>query len=86
MPLVARLGDTSTHGGAIVTACSKTFAEGPPIARRGDILACPKHGLNPIVDNVSPKTFAEGEHTAKTGSITVCKAVIISGAVKTLVD
>jgi uncharacterized Zn-binding protein involved in type VI secretion len=83
--LIARLGDTSTHGGTIITSAKKTRAEGPLIARLGDILACPIHGPNPIVSNVSVTVPVEGQPAAHTGSVTACNAQIISGAVKTYV-
>ena len=85
--LIARLGDTSDHGGTIITSCSKTRAEGPRVARRGDLHSCPipGHGITPIVSNTSPNVITEGNETAHTGSICGCGARIISGAVKTRV-
>lgn len=79
---VARLGDTSSHGGAIVTAASKTVVEGAPVARVGDLLLCPLHGLNAIVTG-SPKFFCEGAEVARGGSLCACGAAIIGGATKT---
>jgi len=83
--LIARLGDTSTHGGSIITSASKTYAEGPLAARKTDILACPIHGPNPIVSNVADAVPIEGQPAAKHGSVCACGAVIISGATKTFV-
>lgn len=80
---IARLGDTSTHGGSIVTSASRTYAEGQLIARVGDMLACPIHGLNPIVSG-SPDHFVEGQSCARTSSTTACGASIIGGASRTL--
>lgn len=79
---VARLGDTSTHGGAIVTAASKTKCEGAFVARVTDILDCPIHGPNPIVTG-SPNYLVEGQQCARTTSLTACGASIIGGATKT---
>ena len=81
MPLIARLGDTSSHGGEIVTSASKTLCEGKLIARRTDILACPIHGPNPIVEH-SEKMLCEGLHVARHGDATACGATLISGATK----
>jgi uncharacterized Zn-binding protein involved in type VI secretion len=81
MPLIARLGDTSTHGGAIVTAASKSMCEGHMIARKGDTLNCPLHGPNPIVGH-STKMKCEGEWVARHGDATACGATLISGATK----
>lgn len=83
MPLIARLGDTSTHGGAIVTSASKSLCEGALIARESDILACPIHGPNPIVGH-SVKCLVEGKYMARHGDATACGATLISGATKSL--
>ena len=82
MPLIARLGDTSTHGGAIITSASKSLAEGALIAREGDILDCPIHGPQPIVGH-SSKWICEGAWVARHGDLTACGAALISGAAKT---
>lgn len=81
MPMIARLGDTSTHGGAITTSAAKTKCEGALIARKGDILSCPIHGPNPIVGH-SSKFKVEGQFVARHGDATACGATLISGATK----
>ena len=81
MPLIARLGDTSTHGGAIITSASKSKCEGELIARKTDILDCPIHGPNPIVEH-SNKMWCEGLEVARHGDATECGARLISGATK----
>lgn len=81
MPLICRLGDTSTHGGEIVTSASKTMHEGALTAREGDILDCPIHGPNPIVEH-SQKQMVEGKFVARQGDHTACGAALISGATK----
>lgn len=83
MPLIARLGDTSSHGGAIITSASKTLCEGALIARESDILDCPIHGPNPIVGH-SSKLLVEGKFCARHGDATACGATLISGATKTM--
>lgn len=83
MPLWARLGDTSDHGGAIVTSASKTLCEGALVARETDILDCPIHGPNPIVEH-SVKYKVEGLFVARHGDATACGAKLISGATKTI--
>lgn len=85
MPLIMRLGDTSDHGGAIISAASRTKAEGAFIARVGDILDCPIHGPNPIVEG-SPNTRCEGAMVARQGDHTACGAALISGASRTFVN
>lgn len=85
MPMIIRMGDTSTHGGAVTTAAQKVLAEGARVARVTDILSCPIHGPNPIVEG-SEKLWAEGQKVARHGDHTACGAALISGATKTDID
>lgn len=85
MPLIVRLGDTSSHGGAVITAAAKSLAEGQRIARVTDILNCPLHGPNPIVEG-SATFLTEGQRTARNGDHTQCGAALISGATITEID
>jgi len=85
MPLIARLGDTGTHGGSIISSASKWKCEGALIARRGDIYACPIHGPNPIVEG-SGLWQCEGAPVARHGDATACGATLISGASKWVCD
>jgi uncharacterized Zn-binding protein involved in type VI secretion len=81
MPLIVRLGDTSTHQGAVVTSASKWRCEGPLIARQGDLFDCPIHGLQPIVGG-SSLWRCEGAPIARHGDLVACGATLISGASK----
>lgn len=85
MPLIARLGDPGSHGGAVCTSAAKSLAEGILIARIGDIYCCPIHGPNPIVTG-AVKSHAEGPLIAFNGSMTACGASIIATAQKTVVE
>lgn len=85
MPLIVRLGDTSSHGGAVVTSAAKWRCEGPLIARKGDLLDCPIHGVNPIVQG-SPIWRCEGSEIARHGDAAQCGAALISGASKWTCD
>ncbi len=82
MPAVARLGDTSNHGGFIITVyATSTFVNGIKVARIGDLHFCPirGHGITPIITGSS--TFnCEGIPTALVGSICGCGASIITGS------
>ena len=81
MPLIVRLGDTSDHGGAVVTSAARWRCEGALIARRTDLLDCPIHGPQPIVEG-SSKWLCEGLPIARHGDHAACGAALISGAVK----
>lgn len=83
---VARIGDTSDHGGVIITSCSITTAGGALIARIGDLHSCPIpfHGVTPILTG-SPAYGVEGQACARgdgsgASSVCGCGALIIGGA------
>lgn len=80
----ARLGDTSSHGGMIVTGAIRTMVNGRPVARMGDLHLCPipGHGITPIVTG-SLDTLTEGKPNARMGDITGCGAVIVTGSFNT---
>jgi len=77
----ARLGDSSSHGGTIITAAARTMVNGLPVARMGDLHACPipGHGVTPIVTG-SATTLTEGQPNARIGDMTACGAVIVAGS------
>ena len=79
---VARIGDTGSHGGAIVTGSPNVTVNGIPIARVGDTYLCSIHGPNPIVQG-SLKTTANNLQIARIGDPTACGATIISGSPNT---
>lgn len=79
MAKVARLSDPHSHGGVIITAASRTTVNGIPVARVGDLVACPIHGVNPIATG-SQKWSVEGAKVARVGSQTQCGAVITDGS------
>ena len=85
MPLVIRLGDTSDHGGAVITSSRDYKAEGIFVARIGDILDCPIHGPNPIVEG-SVKHLNNGQRVARHGDHTACGAALIASAQKLDID
>jgi len=79
---VARLGDTSDHGGYIISVTTLfTKANGILVARVGDLHFCPKkgHGIKPII-NGSGKYFCESAITAVINSVCGCGAKINKGS------
>lgn len=76
MAKLARLNDTSTHGGKIITAAAKTYYNGRRVARVTDTLDCPIHGPNPIVEG-SGKQIVEGQKVAREGDHTACGAALV---------
>lgn len=82
---VARLGDSGSHGGHIISAKSNILADGIPVATVGDMYACPVHGTNPIVSGM-PGSFGTKKLIAHVGSRTACGDVIVTGSPKVFVD
>lgn len=78
MAKTARLGDTSTHGGAIISASPDTYVNGIKVARFSDEFSCPIHGLQTIATG-SPDISINGLPRARHGDYITCGARIISG-------
>lgn len=76
---VSRIGDTSDHGGSIITGSTSFEIDGIPVARIGDIFDCPQHGKNPIVTSMVAHTQDGGKPLAHLGSKTQCGATIVTG-------
>ncbi len=81
MAKIARLGDSSSHGGTIITAASRTYADSIPVARKGDLHSCPipGHGVTAIVTG-SPTVEVEGSPVARVGDVAGCGAAITTGS------
>lgn len=70
------LGDTTTHGGKVVTASGIHSYMGIPVARVGDLVECPKcKGTYPIIEGAS-KTFDQGKPIARHGDKVACGATL----------
>ena len=85
MAKVARLGDSSDHGGTIISVTTMvTTAEGKLVARVTDLHSCPipLHGITPILTG-SGNYLTEGKITAVDGSVCGCGATIIASATQT---
>lgn len=83
---VARLGDTSDHGGYIISASARFTCDGILAAHVGDLHVCPRrgHGVTPIVDG-SLKVEGFNKYVACIGSSTGCGAIINTGSFSTRV-
>ncbi|MHB0998221.1 MAG: PAAR domain-containing protein [Armatimonadota bacterium] len=79
MPKVARVGDSTSHGGSITSGAAFSFANGQAIARIGDSVSCPEHGDGTIVSG-SDSVSVEGSPVARVGDSTSCGASITSGS------
>jgi len=76
---VARLGDTLTHGANLISASTSRNVDGIGVARLGDSVYCPIHGLNQII-SVNTKVNTDNQPTAQVSAVAECGAVVISGS------
>lgn len=79
MKRVIRLGDPTTHGGQVVSACANSSINGLQVARLGDKVTCPLkgHGVTTIVEG-DPDWLIDGIPVALEGHKTSCGASLIS--------
>jgi uncharacterized Zn-binding protein involved in type VI secretion len=79
---VARLGDTSDHGGTITSNCSTDMlTDGLETAHTGSLHSCPipGHGITPLTG--TSKTLIDGgQPKVRVGDLAGCGAAIISGS------
>ncbi len=77
MPAIARLGDTSNHGGTIITASSNNLkANGIAVAVDQDLHSCPipSHGITPITGTST--VMSGGKKVLRVGDLAGCGAAI----------
>ena len=75
---VIRLGDKTSHGGAVVEGSPHSDSGGIAIARLGDKISCPIHGGGTIVSG-DMTMIVDGKPVARNGDKTSCGAVLIAG-------
>ena len=75
---VIRLGDKTSHGGAVIEASAQHYKVGGiPVARVGDKCSCPKKGHdNCVIASGNPKFIVDGKPVAFDGDVTSCGAVL----------
>jgi len=76
---VIRLGDSTDHGGKVISVAHTAATDmGIPIARVGDMVACPKcKGVFPIAEG-DPQCTILDVPVAFDGNKTACGAALIS--------
>jgi uncharacterized Zn-binding protein involved in type VI secretion len=75
-----RLGDTTDHGGEVITASETMRYGGRRVARRGDHVSCPLHPqVNPnIIIEGDDKITDRGVPVARQGHSATCGCHLIS--------
>jgi uncharacterized Zn-binding protein involved in type VI secretion len=76
LPIV-RMGDLTSHGGAVITASATHTIGGIGIARMGDQLVCPMHGVNVIVEGAANYLIG-GRMVALHGHLGACGCTLIA--------
>lgn len=81
-----RQGDTTTHGGTVITASSNLNIYGKTGACIGDMVTCPKcRGTFPIIEDAS-STNTFGKSLALDGMMTACGAKLIASQSQFVVE
>ncbi|MBO9647894.1 MAG: PAAR domain-containing protein [Variovorax sp.] len=80
---IIRVGDPTDHEGVVITGDPQRLLMGKPIARKGDLVDCPRkypdgrpHGVNPIVEGSSSFKL-DGVPVALEGHKTECGCSLI---------
>ena len=81
MSAVGRLGDTSSHGGTVISASTTTLANRKGIARTGDLHSCPIRGHGVTAFNSTCTTKSDGKSVVRVGIDSCgCGAVVVGGS------
>ncbi|PTD96015.1 PAAR domain-containing protein [Pseudothauera lacus] len=74
------LGDSTDHGGTVITASESSDCEGRGIARVGDKVTCPRkgHGRVTVIATGDPTALIDGRPAARHGDKTACGATLIA--------
>jgi uncharacterized Zn-binding protein involved in type VI secretion len=78
-----RLGDTTDHGGEVITASETMRYQGVRVARRGDEVKCPQHPeVNPnVILEGDVKITDHGIPVARQGHHATCGCSLISSII-----
>ena len=80
---ISRIGDTSNHGGVIISSpISGQHIDGIQAACIGSLHSCPIpfHGITPIVSSPITSVLVDGIIVAMVGSVAGCGAVMVTGS------
>lgn len=84
-PLIV-LGNSTSHGGTVISAASASDTGGVQIARMGDMVACPRcSGVYPIAQG-DASLIIDGAPAAYDGCLTACGATLISNQMPTTTE
>ena len=69
-------GDMTTHGGKVIKASGSFTIDGRRVARIGDLVSCPLHGINPIIQG-DTATLDESIPLTLHGHKSACTSMVI---------
>jgi uncharacterized Zn-binding protein involved in type VI secretion len=79
-------GDRTTHGGFLLATGKEVFSDGHAVAREGDPVLCPIHGLSKVSRDESSGVYIGDKTVAFAGGKADCGAKILSKSPLTLVQ
>ncbi|WP_072017510.1 PAAR domain-containing protein [Erwinia typographi] len=85
MSALACLGDATTHGGKIISATSTIFINGIQVALVGDLVSCPEHGTNRIVEG-DPTAYENGVSVVVDRCLCECGCRVISSQTDSAIE
>lgn len=72
------VGDRTSDGGTVITGSPTDYVQGRAIARQGDLVDCPGHGVNAIAEG-HQTTILSGRPIALEGHRTECGCTLVGG-------
>lgn len=72
-------GDSTTHGGKVISGSDRIKIRGRRAARKGDLVSCPLHGNNEIIEG-SDRMKDKGIPMALDGHRAQCGCVLIASS------
>jgi uncharacterized Zn-binding protein involved in type VI secretion len=70
-------GDETSHGGVVISASSSFNLNGRKAAVKGDLVSCPEHGDNAIIED-APGFTDHGRRLVVDGCRTQCGSVVMA--------
>jgi uncharacterized Zn-binding protein involved in type VI secretion len=83
---ITRVGDNLSHGAVVITGEDMRTVEGKKVARRGDLVSCPLHGVQQIITTLSSPVTTNKPNTAHVTSVAACGAILITGSDLTVLE
>jgi len=80
MKSIVRLHDRTTHNGRVIGCSSTMVFDDLGVARKGDLIDCPEHGVNEIIEG-DPDFTDRGIPVALHGHRCACGCTLIASLI-----